>query len=240
MRAEIVQRLIEINHIFYRDFATEFSGSRYAAWDGFAPLAAHLPDPCSRFLDVGCGEGRLGRYLLEADRVQEYIGVDFSEGLIAEARARAAKDTFFVRNLVAPDALAGFGRFQGIASIAVLHHIPGYENRLRLVREMAAHLEPDGRLIVSGFQFLNSERLRRKLLDWSVEGVDSAELEPKDYLMDWKRGGNGTRYLALIDHAEKEKLAHDAGLTIVDQYSMDGKEGNLNLYTVLAASPTNA
>lgn len=234
MRPEVTQRLIEINRIFYRDFAHEFSGSRYAAWEGFAPLAAHLPQPCPRFLDVGCGEGRLGRYLLKVDAVQTYIGVDFSDELIAEAQKRAPQTTFHVRNLVAPDALAGFGRFHGIASIAVLHHIPGHANRVRLMQEMAAHLEDDGRLIVSGFQFLNSPRLRRKLLDWSVVGVDSAELEPNDYLMDWKRGGNGTRYLALIDQAEKEKLAHDANLTIVDQYSMDGKEGNLNLYTVLS------
>ena len=233
MRPEIVQRLIEINHIFYHDFATEFSGSRYSAWDGFAPLAAHLPQPCPRFLDVGCGEGRLGRYLLDEGAIDEYIGVDFSEGLIAEARARAKADTFFVRDLVAPNALAGFGRFHGIASIAVLHHIPGYENRVQLMREMAAHLEDDGRLIVSSFQFLNSARLRRKLLDWSVEGIDSAELEPNDYLMDWKRGGTGTRYLALIDHAEINKLASQSDLSIIDQYSMDGKEGNLNLYTVL-------
>src|SRR5947209_16132531 len=40
-----------------------------------------------RVLDVGCGSGRIGEFVLEAG-AQQYVGVDFSEPMIELAQAR--------------------------------------------------------------------------------------------------------------------------------------------------------
>src|ERR1700733_9885948 len=43
--------------------------------------------PNPRVLDVGCGSGRIGEFVLEAG-ASHYVGVDFSEPMIDLARAR--------------------------------------------------------------------------------------------------------------------------------------------------------
>ena len=62
MREEVVQQLLALNREFYDAQADSFAGSRVTPQPGFARLLPHLPDPCPRFLDVGCGNGRFGHH----------------------------------------------------------------------------------------------------------------------------------------------------------------------------------
>lgn len=187
MSPELINRLAAINREFYQRFAEHFSSTRSTPWHGFAFVADSLPQPCERLLDVGCGDGRLGRYLLDAGKVAQYVGIDFSTALLDVGRDLETT-TLLERNLLAPNPLDGLGTFDAIASIAVFHHIPSHANRVRLLREMGDHLNPSGRIILSTFQFMLSERLRSKIVDWGVVGMKSADLEPTDYLLDWRRG----------------------------------------------------
>lgn len=229
MKKEIIDRLVAINHQFYQRFAEHFSSTRSTPWHGFAFVAESLPQPCETFLDVGCGDGRLGRYLLEQGRIDHYTGVDFSNALLDEGRTLGTT-SFYERNLLTENPLAGLGKFDSIACIAALHHIPAHANRVNLLREMRDHLNDDGRLILSTFQFMQSERLRKKVVDWAVVEIDSAELEPNDYLVDWKRGGYGVRYIAYLDHDATRALMWEAGFEMVGEFSADGKTNNLNFY----------
>src|SRR5918911_5635108 len=43
-----------------------------------------------RVLDVGCGSGRIGEFVLEAG-AGHYVGIDFSEPMVDLARARLAR-----------------------------------------------------------------------------------------------------------------------------------------------------
>ena len=122
--------------------------------------------------------------------------------------------------------------------MAVLHHLPGYALRLRVVREMAALLRPGGRLLFSTWQFLASLRLSRRLVAWQALGVDPAGVEPGDALLPWTQGAYALRYCHQLDPAEVAKLAADAGLAVLTTYRADGKEGNLNLYAVCEPLPS--
>src|SRR5579884_160544 len=44
-----------------------------------------------RVLDVGCGSGRIGEFVLEGGAAAHYVGVDFSEPMIEMSRARLAR-----------------------------------------------------------------------------------------------------------------------------------------------------
>lgn len=232
MREQVVQQLLNLNQEFYDAQADSFSGSRVSAQPGFARLLPHLPQPCPRFLDVGCGNGRFAQFLQHHNRIGEFIGVDFSEELLADA-AQNAVGTFYQRNLLEPGCLAGLGLFPAIACLAVMHHLPGQANRLCLLREMKEHLGENGRLLISNWQFMDSPRQRRKVQEWSQVGLTAADVEPNDYLLAWQRGGFALRYACHIDAAETAELAQEAELTIIDQFRSDGKEGDLSLYTVL-------
>ncbi len=233
MRPETAQQLININREFYAQFAGSFAQSRGAPQPGFLPLLPHLPDPCRAVADIGCGNGRFGLFL--ADHVSDfsYTGIDFTDEFLDIADA-ALEGLFLPRDISRPGFFEGLGSFDLLVCLATLQHIPGKNSRLALVQEMAAHLSPDGRIFLSNWQFTTSVRQQRKILDWREVGLSSTDVEPDDYLLSWQREGRGVRYVHLLDQEEISWLAANASLVIVDEFRSDGREGDLNLYTVLA------
>jgi hypothetical protein len=73
----------------------------------------------------------------------------------------------------------------------------------------------------------------KKVIDWTNVGLNSGDVEKHDYLLTWQRGGDGVRYVSWIGPEEMVHYAQAADLEIVDQFRSDGREGDLNLYSVL-------
>jgi 2-polyprenyl-3-methyl-5-hydroxy-6-metoxy-1,4-benzoquinol methylase len=231
MDEALVRRLVALNEAFYARFAAPFAASRAAAQPGFTHLLPYLPAGRPRLLDVGCGDGRFGRFLAKQGVAVEYVGIDFSADLLVAA---TGPGRFVRRDLSRAGSLDDLGRFALIVCLATLQHIPGWANRARMLAEMGACLEPGGHIALANWQFTASERQRRKIRPWAEAQIDAATLEAGDYLLSWHRGGYGLRYVALLDEAETQRLADAAGLRVVAQFYSDGREGNLNLYTLLA------
>lgn len=231
MDEALVRRLVALNEAFYGRFAAPFAASRAEASPGFARLLAYVPDGRPRVLDVGCGDGRLGRFLTAGGRTVDYTGVDFSADLLAAA---AVPGRYVQRDLSRAGCLDDLGQFELVVCLSTLQHIPGRDNRARLLGELAARQAPDGHIALANWQFTGSERQRRKIRPWSEAQIAAADVEQGDYLLSWQRGGYGLRYVALLDEVETERLAVAAGLRVVEQFYSDGREGNLNLYAILA------
>ena len=234
MDESVQRKLSELNRAFYRQFAPAFAETRSEPQPGFYRLEEYIPESCENLLDVGCGEGRLGRFLLSREKVRYYHGVDVTLELIDLARLGTG-GTFWQRDLAQPDALRGLRTYECIACLAVLQHIPGRDNRVRLLAEMGAHLAPGGRLLLSTWQFLTSERQRKKIVEWSEAGLKQDDLEQNDYLLSWSKGGRGLRYVCYIGEADLASMAEEAGLQMETTFRSDGREGNLNLYAVMSA-----
>jgi len=97
--------------------------------------------------------------------------------------------------------------------------------RARILRQARELLAPQGRIVVSTWQFMDNERMRKKIVPWSVVGIDERELEPGDALLNWKRGGMGLRYCHWIGEDELHALAAQAGLKSVEKFSRGWKRG---------------
>lgn len=233
MKPETAQQLLAINKGFYTEFAESFAQSRGAPQPGFSRLLEYLPQPCRTVLDIGCGNGRFGLYLRSNNLQFSYMGVDFSEEFVDMAGA-ALPGAYLVRDLSHPGFLTGQDEFDLSVCLATLQHIPGKARRLAILLEMAEHTSDRGRIFLSNWQFAQSKRQRRKILDWQEAGVNPADVEQGDYLLSWQRDGLGMRYVHMLDQEEITWLADHASLNIVDQFRSDGREGDLNLYTVLA------
>ena len=232
MEEKIKQHLLEINRNFYRRFARPFADTRAQPQPGFTKLIDYLRPADEHVLDVGCGEGRFGRFLQSHNRLTEYGGIDFTEELLTIARA-SVEGYYLVRDLSKPGCLDGLGEFDVIVCLATMQHIPTRHSRALLLAQMAENLADNGRIFLSNWQFLTSDRQRRKIVEWSEVGLSMEDVEQDDYLLSWQRDGSSFRYVAYINEKETEQLATLSGLKIVGQFRCDGREGDLNLYTVL-------
>jgi SAM-dependent methyltransferase len=237
-----------LNRSFYREQAARFDETRGHPWPGWEPLRPWLPatDPL-RVLDVGCGNGRFGDWLLTVRGRLDYVGIDASAELLATARGRraAGPEAHFVEaDLVTSDLddVVGDARFDVVACFGLIHHVPGAAHRRRLVRACGERLAASGILVFTCWQFEAFERFRKRIVPWdrAEHGVDPARLEAGDHLLRWGDGA-AARYCHFTDDAEFDDLAaaaaEAAAGTLAARYRADGREGGLNRYAVVRAGP---
>jgi len=227
-------RLIALNDRFYEQFGGSFSETRGRLQPGVMRFLSTL-NGNEDLLDLGCGNGGLAVELGRRGHRGRYLGVDFSQPLLEAARKRTKgfPAGFLRTDLTRPDALReqiSAATWPLVTCFAVLHHIPGMELRLGLLRAVRGWLAPDGRLALSNWQFLDSPRLVARLQPWEAAGLTPSLVDPGDALMDWKRGGTGLRYVHHFTSAELAHLAALAGFSVTETYLSDGAGGKLGLY----------
>lgn len=197
-------------------------------------------------MDIGCGNGELAKELEKRGIQGDYLGVDFSPGLLEEARKiplETIKAEFHQLDLSEEDwksspageALERLSPFTWCLAFAVLHHLPGEALRRSVVQNVRGFLERDGLFIHSVWQFLNSPKLRARIQPWEKAGLRADQVEAGDYLLDWRHGGVGLRYIHHFNINELADLAAVGGFQILDTFHSDGEGGNLGLYQVWKA-----
>jgi SAM-dependent methyltransferase len=229
--------LIELNLEFYTRFGNSFSATRNRLQPGVRRVLEMLKGDES-VLDLGCGNGELARELAKRGHRGPYLGVDFSLPLLRDAEVQAKG--FFARFMQADlTQLPAIGHQLSVAegwsvvlAFAVLHHIPSAQIRMDLLRVVHELLKADGIFVHSNWQFLNSEKLKARIQDWSKVGLSPRDVDTNDYLLDWRRGGQGLRYVHHFEEQELNDLARSCHFLVVDTFYSDGEDGNLGLYQV--------
>jgi tRNA (uracil-5-)-methyltransferase TRM9 len=246
MDSHIVEQLLEINRRFYSQFGPAFATTRRRIQGGVRGVLAVLPDEGS-WLDLGCGSGALGEEWLRRERTSAYLGLDSSTELLQEAQASAGSGR--VRYLRADLSDAAWaqphaeGSFRGALAFAVLHHLPSHALRVQILRQVHGLLEPNGLFIHSEWQFQNSPKLTARIQPWSAAGVDEADLEDGDTLLDWRYAlpGHpervGLRYVHRFTTEELAELALQSGFSVQRSFEADGHGGRLSLYQLWGKDP---
>ena len=236
MKPEIAQKIVALNHQFYQSFANDFSETRGRLQMGVLKVLERIPKNAS-VLDLGCGNGKVVLHLAENEFKGTYLGADFSSGLLTWAEAdipTGFQTEFRELDLTAPswDEVLPSTRFDTILCFATFHHIPSLPLRVSLCQNIRHFLNDDGLLYISAWQFIRSERLRKKILPWDSVNVAKDEVDENDYILDWQRGGSGTRYVHLFSPEELCQLAKSNGFKVIESFDSDGEGGNLGLYQV--------
>lgn len=235
MKAETAKRLLELNRKFYTDFGGPFSATRGRIQPGVRRVLDSLEGD-ETILDLGCGNGELARTLSREGHRGAYLGLDFSLPLLADAGSvpegfsAEFREVDLTQLSVISVQSSVTENWSLVTAFAVLHHIPGQSLRQDILMKIHELLSQDGRFIHSNWQFLNSPRLRERVRPWSEAGLTEADVDPGDYLLDWRSGGTGLRYVHHFNEAELAELAESSGFTIVETFYSDGKEGNLAIY----------
>lgn len=235
MDSLVVHQLLEINRRFYADFGPQFSATRQRIQPGVRRILSHLP-PGGHLLDLGCGNGELARVLADNGFRGSYTGLDFSVPLLADARIQTGKlaACFMEADLSGPDWEKSLepGHFNVVTAFAALHHIPGANLRQSILFKIHALLEAGGEFILSNWQFLNSEKLKNRIQAWETAGLSGLDMEAGDYLLDWRAGGTGLRYVHHFSAEELGQAASATGFRVKESFLSDGENGRLGLYQI--------
>lgn len=250
----VVQQIVALNHRFYTQHGEDFAATRRRIQPGVRQILSKLPD-IGTWLDVGCGSGNLASAWVDARRSSTYCGVDFSAKLLEEAQkwvnaSTSQKgvgnlaistitfhlvdltDASWTENLKSP--------FYGSFAFAVLHHIPSQALRQRVLRQVRGLLKPGSFFYHSVWQFQHAPKLIARIQPWELAGLEDAQIEPGDTLLDWRAPTAASaalsanepalRYIHLFTHAELDTLAQDCGFTVRETFESDGAGGRLGLY----------
>ncbi len=243
MMPETVAKLVDLNRTFYQTFARSFSSTRMRLQPGVSRLIYDFPKN-SRILDLGCGNGLLAVALRRIGHTGEYIGLDYSPQMLDLARHHCQQlpNTRFLPADLSLDDWGGAlckensllqpASFDYVLAFAVLHHLPGEALRRYVLQQAHTLLQAGGYFIHSEWQFLNSSRLRARIVAWKSIGLDDNDIDPGDYLLDWRSGGLGLRYVHLFSEEELVELANSCGFSILSTFYSDGQSRNLSLYQV--------
>jgi 2-polyprenyl-3-methyl-5-hydroxy-6-metoxy-1,4-benzoquinol methylase len=221
------QDLLDIVKNNYEQMAADFSTSRQKLfWPELQKLAIPVKAG-DRVLDLGCGQGRLLEIF--KDRSIDYLGLDQSASLIKIAKINYPTFNFQVLNLESIDKLSE-RNFNYIFCVAVLHHIPGTEERVVVLRKMAEKLAPGGQIIISVWNLWNRRKFLKLILKFWLQRISGRhKMDRGDILFPWGgKEGVGTRYYHAFTGGELKKISRSANLKIEKLY-----KDRFNYYLVL-------
>ena len=237
MHPVTIQKLCNINLQFYQTFALQFLQTRQRIQPGIIAVLEEI-SPNANILELGCGRGAVFIRLVPRGFRGNYTGLDFSAEILSytqdDCQVLDLTPRFFTADLCQQDwdKTLGSMQYDYVLAFAVFHHIPSNSLRTTIFRKIHTLLKPGGSLIHSYWQFLNSPRLKARIQSWENIGLTPEDVEEGDYLLDWRRGGYGLRYIHHFSEDELVELAKKTGFSITDQFLSDGEGGKLGLYQV--------
>lgn len=135
----------------YDAFAREFSQTRQKMWWNEFSLLFPLVEKTDRILDLGCGNGRLRKFLTSEMLLDgNYFGMDASRELLEIARQDFPRDHFFLGDFTKKFPFGG-QNFEVIAAIASFHHLLSPKDQLRFLTECSRVLKPNGMLFLTSW-----------------------------------------------------------------------------------------
>ena len=240
--------MVDINRRFYLEHGRDFAATRGRVQPGVQRILRSLR-PEDTILDLGCGSGAFALSLSAQGHTGQYLGVDFSTALLDKARSGRYDFpvTFCQADLTAPEQMemviqaiseedtakptnVPSRTWAAVTAFAVLHHLPGRSLRLDLLKRARRWVLPDGRLILSNWQFSSSNKMKSHALPWSSVGLSENEVDEDDHLVDWRGGAPGVRYVHEFHESELARLAAESGFNVTETFFSDGADRRSGLY----------
>ena len=170
-------------------------------------------------LNIGCGVGRIDKYL--GPRVRELHAIDVSGDMIQRARVRlAGLPNVHLREVGNKEFLSAFeaGRFDLVFSFLVLQHLEK-EDAFLYLRDAARVLKPDGWLVTQFPNFLFPAYTRGF--------VDSAGAQPR-----------GPDRVRAYTEPEVRHLLATAGFTVADLWYGGHQDQPAEIYVTARRAPS--
>jgi len=209
MKSEIKNQLLKIVRDNYKEIAGQFDATRKKhVWPELEALAEKIKDDSS-ILDVGCGNGRLLE-VLENKKIN-YLGVDNSEELIVLAKKNYPNYDFKVMDILNLESIDK--KFDLVISVAVLHHLPGRELRIKALEQLKQ--VANKQIIFSVWKMWGNQKYQKYLFKNIWQKIfGQSQLDFGDILFPWKNGRGevvSERYYHAFTKHELKSLVAQSG-----------------------------
>jgi len=214
----------------YNLIAREFSATRREIWEELKFLFEGLKEG-EKVLDLGCGNGRWSKVFKK--KKVDYFGIDNSERLIEIAKENFPEAKFLVGdalNLPFPDDF-----FDEVYSIALLHHIPSEDFRIKVLKEAKRVLKPGGILILTCWKIHQWREIFALLKYTLLKLIGRSKLDFKDFFVPW--GKKMLRYYHFFTQRELENLLRKVGFEILESGVVKNKRENRQNYYIVCQKP---
>lgn len=195
----------------YDSIAESFDSKRTLPWHEVILFSRQIAQD-NKVLDLGCGNGRHTRILLEKNL--ETFASDISYKILTIAKENQLKQHYnFLSGLINADgALLPFRKnfFDNIIMIAVIHHLESNQLRLKILQEIYRVLNKNGIAFISCWLKSHPRFLKEDLAECIKNG-------DKDVYIPWNlsNGKKIMRYYYLFNPDELQSLVQQTGFTIV-------------------------
>lgn len=220
--------LLEKTKEDYNLIAEDYARSRGRMWPEADFLFEKFITKGEKVLDLGCGTGRYFKSIKE--KGADYFGVDNSQKMIEVAKERYPEAKFQVADsLNLPFSDKSFNK---IYSIAVLHHIPSKEFRLKFLKEARRVLRQDGLLILTVWKFRAKKELSLIFKYTILRLIGKSKLDWRDFFEPW--GKKIERYYHCFSKKELVSLVKKADFEVLENGLIRNKRGNRNNIYLIA------
>jgi tRNA (uracil-5-)-methyltransferase TRM9 len=248
MDKQTEKNLLDLVKRNYEEIAEDFDITRKKQlWPELIKLADMVKDG-DRVLDVGCGNGRLAEAF--NDKKIKYLGVDNSDKLISAAKNQFldsclhrndGKETvvyncnssceFKNADILELDKLPEKD-FDYIFCVAVLHHLPSEDLRIKALGQMKNKLKPGGKIVLTAWNLWSRPKFRKLILKYALlKIIGLNKMDFGDILFAWKNNKGeiiSQRYYHAFLKNELNNLVVRAELKIEKSY-----QDKYNYYLIL-------
>ncbi len=246
MKEKTINKLLQVNNEFYNKNSINFNRTRKLHWRGWENLNFDIILKNKKeLLDIGCGNGRLIKFLLDFYQLEfskiKYTGVDYSDNflILAQEKFSSLQNVKFICDSFFKIFTSKTDKFDVVTAFAIYHHIPGSVNRFQFLKKIYNILNDDGFFIITFWQFKKCRKLRKKIISMPVIlkqiDIDIEDLETNDFFLNFN-DSDIPRYCHYTDDKELDKIKTflvDIGFKLLNEFTSDGSENNLNKYLLL-------
>lgn len=227
MNKDKQNELLKIVRANYEDIAETFDETREKPlWPPLLELLKKV-EKGESVLDVGCGNGRILKILNEIG--VEYLGVDQSHKLIEICKEKYPQSKFRQADIANLGDLPEHG-FDWVFCVAVIHHLPGFDQRLAALKQLKNKIKDDGRIVLTTWNMWPEKKFSRMIWKFFfLKLLGRNKMDFGDVLFDWKRGSFASkRYYHAFTWQELRRLVKKAGLKVEGSF-----KDKFNYYMVL-------